>query len=463
MIDIETTHSAAEALALLQKRDYDGIISDYQMPEMDGIELLKSIRSRNPDLPFIIFTGKGREEIVIQAFDAGADYYVQKGRDTRSQFRELSHKIKLAVEKRRVEKALKASEDQYRNVVEGQTEFICRFLPDGTIRFVNDAYCRYFEMQREKIIGKRFIPQIPKDDAGIIRSYFASLTLNNPIGTLEHRVILPDGSVRWHQWGDRAIFDESGTLIEYQSVGRDITERKTAELELRGKNDELRAAYEQLTATEEELRSSYDDLEKNQRTLEEKENTLNAIIQESPIPQFVIDRNHKILYWNYALALYSGLGADEMTGTDQQWKAFYPTKRPCLSDLLVDDEMDKIPEWFQDKFAKSIFINDAYEATEFFPHMGKGGKWFHFTAGLIKNRNGDIIGAVESVEDITSRKTTEQDLLKKNEEIGAAFKQLTAIEKELQTNFDDFAKSQHAFRESVERYRNVIEKFSGKK
>jgi len=457
MFDVETTPSPVDALDLLQQRDYDGIISDYQMPEMDGIGLLKNIRSRYPDLPFIIFTGKGREEIVIQAFDAGADYYVQKGGDTLSQFRELSHKVKRAVEKRQVEKALKVSVDQYRNVVEDQTEFICRFLPDGTHNFVNDAYCRYFGMQKEKIIGHRFIPQIPEEDAGITRSHFASLTRDSPTGTSEHRVILPDGSLRWHQWSDRAIFDESGTLVEYQSVGRDITDRKTAELDLAKKNEELRAAYEQLTATEEELRSSYDDLAISQHTLEDKENTLNAIIQESPIPQFVIDRNHKILYWNHALAMYSGMVADEVTGTDQQWRAFYHTKRPCLADLLVDSALEKIPELYRDKYAKSVLINDAYEATDFFPHMGNEGKWLHFTAGLIKNRNGNIIGAVESLEDITERKIAELDLGKKNEEIAAAYEQLTAIEEELRTNFEDLVKSQHALQESEERYRNVVE------
>jgi len=245
VFDVDIAHSAVEALNILKKRDYEGIISDYQMPEMDGIELLKSIRSRYPDLPFIIFTGKGREEVVIQAIDAGADYYVQKGGEIRSQFRELSHKIKLAVEKRQVEKALKASKERYRNVVEDQTEFICRFRPDGTHNFVNDAYCRYFGMQREEIIGQRFIPKIPEEDRGLIRSHFASLTRNNPIGTVEHRIILPDDSIRWHQWIDRAIFDESGALVEYQSVGRDITDWKTVELDLMKKNDELRRVYEQ--------------------------------------------------------------------------------------------------------------------------------------------------------------------------------------------------------------------------
>jgi PAS domain S-box-containing protein len=457
LFDVDTALSAAEALALLQKNEYDGIISDYQMPEMDGIELLKNIRSRYPDLPFIIFTGKGREEIVIEAFDAGADYYVQKGGEVRPQFRELSHKITLAVEKRRVEKALKVSQDQYRNVVEDQTEFISRFLPDGTHNFVNEAYCRYFGMQKENIVGHRFIPQIPNDDARILHSHFASLTFDNPSGLIEHRIILPDGSVRWQLWSDRAIFDESGTLVELQSVGRDITDRKTAELDLARKNEELCAAYEQLAATEEELRSSFNDLAVSQRTLEDKDIILSAIIEESPIPQFVIDRNHKILYWNHALVMNSGIVADEVTGTDTQWKAFYPAKRPCLADLLVDDAVNKIPEWYRDKYAKSVLINDAYEGTDFFPHLGIQGKWLHFTAGLIKNRKGDIIGAVESLEDITTIKTAELNLAKKNEEISAAYQQLKATEDILRQNYEDLVRSEQALRESNERYRNVVE------
>jgi PAS domain S-box-containing protein len=434
VFDVETIDSSPDVPDLLNVNTYDCVISDYQMPEMDGIELLKLVRSRHPNLPFILFTGKGREEIVIQAFDAGADYYVQKGGDIQSQFRELSHKIIRAVEKHRAERALKESEERYRNVVEDQTEFICRFRPDGTHNFVNDAYCRHFGVVGDNTIGHRFIPQVPDEEAGKIREHFASLTRENPTATMEHRVILPDGSARYHQWSDRAIYDESGTLVEYQSVGRDITDRKNAELELMQKNEELHAAYEQLSATEEELRTSFDDLALSQRTLEEKEMTLNGIIQESPIPQFVIDRNHKILYWNHALEEFSGIAAEEVIGTDQHWRAYYPTKRPCLADLLVENAMDKIPECYLEKYVKSRLVDDAYETTDFFPNIGRVGKWIHFTAGFIRNRDGKIIGAVESLEDLTSRKLAELELAKKNDALRAAHEQMSAIEEEMLRN-----------------------------
>ena len=372
-------------------------------------------------------------------------------------FWNLGHKIIAAVRRRQAEKALQDSETRYRNVVEDQTEFISRFLPNGTHVFVNEAYCRYFNKSRDEIIGKKFKPDIPQEDKNLVRDHFLSLTKENPIASVDHRIIMPDGEIRWQRWSDRAIFNDGGALIEYQSVGRDITGTKRTEEDLRLKNVELQAAYEQIAATEEELRSSYDDLAKSQCSLEDKETTLNAILQESPIPQFVIDRDHKILYWNHALAAQSGIMAHEVTGTNQQWRAFYSFQRPCLADLLVDESLDTIPEWYADKYAKFALINNAYEVTDFFPQMGKVGKWLHFTAGLIKNRNGDIIGAVESLEDITDRKTTELDLRKMNDELHAAYGQLTATEEELRSGYDDLVKSRHALQESEERYRNVVE------
>ena len=89
---VSTASSAQEALERLASVHYDAIISDYQMPGMDGIAFLKVLRSRGDQTPFIIFTGKGREEVVIEALNSGADFYLQKGGDPKAQFAELVHK-----------------------------------------------------------------------------------------------------------------------------------------------------------------------------------------------------------------------------------------------------------------------------------------------------------------------------------------------------------------------------------
>ena len=125
--------------------------------------------------------------------------------------------------------ALKKGEERYRSVVETQTEMIARFLPDGTHVFTNDAYCAYFHIPCEEIIGTRFRPVIPDEEQAMLREYFSMFSPDHPDGTIEHRIILPGGEVRWQQWNDRAIFDEKGNIQEYQSVGRDITDRKNTE------------------------------------------------------------------------------------------------------------------------------------------------------------------------------------------------------------------------------------------
>lgn len=131
------------------------------------------------------------------------------------------------------EEKLHQSEERYRHIVEDQTDFIVRWLPDGKRLFVNDAYCQHFGQTKEELIGSSFFPLVHEADQAAIRAKIALLAPTDPIAKDEHRSILPDGSIRWHRWIDRAFFDENGRIIELQSVGRDITEEKMAEQRLR--------------------------------------------------------------------------------------------------------------------------------------------------------------------------------------------------------------------------------------
>ena len=135
----------------------------------------------------------------------------------------------LMEERHTKEQALTFSEARYRAVVEDQTELICRFLPDGTYTFVNDAYCQYFQRSREELLGSNFWDLIPREGHRAAREFLASITPERPIATTEHEVLAPDGEIRWQQWRNRGFFDEQRRLVEYQAVGRDITERKRTE------------------------------------------------------------------------------------------------------------------------------------------------------------------------------------------------------------------------------------------
>jgi PAS domain S-box-containing protein len=132
-------------------------------------------------------------------------------------------------ERRGKEDALKGSEARYRAVVQDQTELICRFLPDGTYTFVNEAYCQYFRSSPEQLLGRSFWGFLPPEGHQAARDFLASITPEHPLATREHEVITPNGEIHWQQWRDRGFFDQHGNVVEYQAVGRDLTERKRLE------------------------------------------------------------------------------------------------------------------------------------------------------------------------------------------------------------------------------------------
>ncbi len=140
---------------------------------------------------------------------------------------------------------------------------------------------------------------------------------------------------------------------------------------------------------------------------------LRNIIQSSPIPTFVISTDHKILHWNKALEGLNGIMAKQVLGTDQQWRAFYAAPRPCMADLILDNNLSESSELYTGKVTKSKLLTNAYEVTEFFPDLGEKGKWFRITSASIRDSSGRIFGAMETLEDITEQKTTEEELLKR--------------------------------------------------
>jgi PAS domain S-box-containing protein len=140
----------------------------------------------------------------------------------------------------------------------------------------------------------------------------------------------------------------------------------------------------------------------------ESDHLLRSIIQGFSIPAFVIGKDHKVLYWNRALEQLSKIPMSEIVGTNQQWRAFYAEPRPCMADLLLDGTSERIPKWYEGKYTKSALLDEAYEATDFFPALGANGKWLRFTAAAIRDSRGRIVGAVETLEDITEQKFAEE-------------------------------------------------------
>ena len=143
----------------------------------------------------------------------------------------------------RATRRLSESEERYRNVVQTQSELICRYLPDTTLTFVNDAYCRYFDKSRDELIGTKFLELIPERDRQSALSHVHSLIENPRIEIHEHQAVLADGMITWQQWVNHVITNGDGHVKELQGIGRDITERKLAEEELQVSEQRFAKAF----------------------------------------------------------------------------------------------------------------------------------------------------------------------------------------------------------------------------
>jgi len=134
------------------------------------------------------------------------------------------------------------------------------------------------------------------------------------------------------------------------------------------------------------------------------------ILQRIPLPTFVLDSHHTVIHWNTALERLTGMPASGVVGTGNHWQAFYRRQRPLMADLIVDGaEESLMARYYDGKLRKSWHTGEAYEAELFFPDMGAGGKWMIVTAAPIPGADGGMVGAVQTLQDITERRLAEEE------------------------------------------------------
>jgi PAS domain S-box-containing protein len=415
---VTTSTSAQKALDSPEIQSYDAIISDYQMPDMDGIAFLKAVRQRSTDIPFILFTGRGREEVVIEAINNGADFYLQKGGDPKAQFAELMHKIRQAVARRHAERSLLDSERRLSDII--------NFLPDatfaidrtGTVIAWNRAMEEMTGTGASEVLGRgnyiygrafygdarpMLIDLVLAPDEQFEKERYSYTQRDSTTLTAETIRKKPDG-IPVYLWGKASrLYDKNGNLTGAIESIRDITERKRNENELHLVSTELQQIFR---------------------------NMINAFV----VWESVFDENGTYVsfrFWQFndAYARIAKVKYEDVRGKDvfEVWPA---TER----------------SWVE--VYGSVATSGTPRVFDMYHGPTKG--WYHCNA----YRPGDSSALVCVIfEDITERRKDE-------EELRSAYEQLTAAEEELRSQYEELSVTEQRVRESEQRFRSLIQNSS---
>lgn len=569
---VTTVRSGNEAIEMILSGGYDIVVSDYHMPGMNGIDLLKKYREQGSSVPFILFTGKGREEVVIEAINNGAAFYLQKGGDTLSQFAELAHKVRQAVSWESARRALSESEEKFRLLFETARDGIV-LVKDQIVQDCNHQIATMLGTDRKHLIGSHLLDwsaETQLDNTPSIKKIHEFLDTTDEYGNV------------FASWrclrADKTTFDAEVSIsrliikgeVLYQAIIRDITDRLRAEQELEMRNIDLSAAYEELLASGDELRARLEDLRISQAELKESEQKyreladllpegvfectleghltyvnyqafqifgygpeaeiigtnvfgflhpedrtralkrigqistqhqlppaeyrairqdgslfpviihsslavhdgkpsgvrgviidiserkraedavkeseqrLSDVIEFLPDATFVINTRGEVIMWNRAMAEMTGMTSKEMLGrADYDYAIpFYGHRRPILVDYALHS--DTLDERMYDSITHE---GDVIIGETAVSGLGDGIRHIWIKASPLRDASGEVIGGIESIRDITSRKEAEEALLRAHED----------LEKRVYDRTKELTLVNQALTESEERYRVLVE------
>jgi PAS domain S-box-containing protein len=386
---VDTATSAGEALKMMQGNPpYDAIVSDYQMPVMDGVGFLRVLRKQGDDTPFIIFTGKGREDIVIQALNEGADFYLQKGGDPASQFAELAHVIQKVVRQKRIESSIRDMERREADIL--------NFLPDATFAIDLRGTVIAWNRAMEKMTG------IPADQM---------------LGKGDYEYALPFYRERRPILVDLVLQSDPGTEARYPYIRKE-GETLISEIFIPSFNDgkgahlwflasPLYNSRGEVVGAIESIRdvSEWKDMEKE---MEERGRFLSTLVAN--LPGFVYrcrnDRN-----WTME---YISDGCRDVTGYEPS--DFIGNATLAFNDIIHPDYRNVLWNLWQEILADRRVFEYEYPITA---RHGET-RWVWERGRGIYSEDGTLLYLEGFITDITARKNVEDELRKSREQLALA-------------------------------------------
>lgn len=370
-ISVVTVGSVSDALARLESEKFDAIISDYQMRDLDGITFLKQVRLQFPDIPFILFTGRGREEIVVEAINCGADSYVQKGGDTRAQFKELSHLIRQIVRRRKAENELQLMKFSVDHASEG----IIWMRENGDIAYYNEAICTMlgYTLQEFSCLSVSDIKH------GYTAATFASGWMKvsaRKYATIEDILRKKDGTFLPVELV--LNYNEQGSESQVFAFVRDISERRRSE-------KELKEAVRQLMMTEDGVRQQFEEIKKSTYAFREIQQRYQLLSEETEDWIWESTPDGRLISSSMQVQDILGYSPKEMTG-----KTFV--------DFLVPDDAARAAS----ELAGALSKKEAFRSLLRVVHRDGRNVTIEISGNPVLSRNRTFSGYYGFARDVTS-------------------------------------------------------------
>ncbi len=275
--------------------------------------------------------------------------------------------------------SLRESEEKYRLISENTIDCIWQMNLDLEFTYINEAVFPLFGYTPEEYIGSKLPEHCSSEELEKMRAIIADLLDSLPDKTMtvfETSIYHKNGEEIPCEISGKVVLDNAGNPLYAQGMTRVITERKKAEKDLQDSKEKLL-----------------------------------QFVQANPIPTFIIDRDHVLTHWNNACEKLTGFSTVEMLGTKKHRVAINEKEGDVLADLIVDRKTDpEIKKHYEEKIYSSAFAEGAYNGEAFCPKLKENGKWLLFTGTPLKDQEGNIIGAIEILQDITNQKQTEAQL-----------------------------------------------------
>jgi two-component system NtrC family sensor kinase len=309
---VSSATSGRTGLRLFNNKSFEVILCDLNMPDLDGLGVLENIRSKNPDIPFIILSAHGTIPLAVKAIKKGANYFVLKP----VEINQITITIEQIIEKAKIQKKLEDSQRTLQMVAENVPDIIYSLNPEGEFISISPSAEIVLEYKPSEFIGKSVFKIIhPDDREQVMQSFVQSIKGTGPkVKTLQFRMVSKTGKIK-HFEISRTMVLEDGQIIRNDGIARDVTHRVELEQKLQEYSQELINANLEMLETQKKLENKNTEMEELLNELSKNKDELQTIIDTNPGIIILVDNEGIIKATNKGVTDYFGLQSDAIINT----------------------------------------------------------------------------------------------------------------------------------------------------